>query len=69
MRSLPYATEHVLAMLSAAALSAMLVYAVATFDQSMKPSRASFAVSFVAFSVLVVVLPATHLGIRSSFNG
>src|SRR3712207_1025813 len=51
MRSLPYATEHVLASVSAAALSAVLVYAAAAYDQSMRPSRAAFVMSFAAFLV------------------
>ena len=52
MRGLPYATEHVLAIFSAAALSTVLVYAAATYDQSMRPSRAAFLASFAAFLVV-----------------
>jgi exopolysaccharide biosynthesis polyprenyl glycosylphosphotransferase len=42
----------VLATLSAAALSAVLVYVSATFDQTMKPSRGTFLMSFAAFLVV-----------------
>ncbi len=42
-RGLPYATEHILALVAAAAGSAVLVYAAATFDQSMRPSRGALS--------------------------
>lgn len=49
MRGLAYATEHILAVGGAAALSALLIYSAATFDQTMKPSRGVWFVSFVVF--------------------
>jgi exopolysaccharide biosynthesis polyprenyl glycosylphosphotransferase len=49
MRGLIYATEHILAITAAAALSAMLIYSAATFDQTMKPSRSVLLLSFVIF--------------------
>jgi exopolysaccharide biosynthesis polyprenyl glycosylphosphotransferase len=49
MRGLSYSTEHVLAVVGAAVLSALLVYSAATFDQTMKPSRGVLLISFVAF--------------------
>lgn len=49
MRGLAYATEHVLALVCAAALSSLLIYSAATFDQTMKPSRGAFLISFAAF--------------------
>ncbi len=52
IRGLPYATEHVLALLGAAMFSALLVYAAAAFDETMKPSRAAFTICFAAFLVL-----------------
>src|SRR6266545_2775341 len=48
-RSLIYATEHVLAVMAAAAVSAMLIYSAATFDQTMKPSRGVLLLSFMIF--------------------
>ncbi|MGI9087344.1 MAG: sugar transferase [Chthoniobacterales bacterium] len=52
MRGLPYATEHLLTLVGAAAISSLLVYSAATFDQTMKPSRSVMLLSFVAFVVL-----------------
>ena len=52
MRSLQYTTEHVLAISSAAAISAVLIYAAAAYDQSMRPSRAAFLMSFALFLIL-----------------
>src|ERR1043166_6911071 len=49
MRSLSYTAEHILALIAAAAASALLVYSAAAFDASIKPSRGVLAVSFVAF--------------------
>ena len=49
MRSLTYTTEHILAVAAAAALSSLVIYSAATFDQSMKPSRGVLLVSFMAF--------------------
>jgi exopolysaccharide biosynthesis polyprenyl glycosylphosphotransferase len=48
-RSLVYATEHLLAIISAGVLSAALIYSAATFDQTMKPSRGVMLVSFIIF--------------------
>src|SRR6266496_1462498 len=48
-RSLIYATEHVLTIMAAAAVSAMLIYSAATFDQTMKPSRGVLLLSFMIF--------------------
>jgi exopolysaccharide biosynthesis polyprenyl glycosylphosphotransferase len=48
-RSLVYATEHLLAILSAGVVSAGLIYSAATFDQTMKPSRGVVLVSFIIF--------------------
>src|SRR6266568_8213227 len=47
--SLTYTTEHILAVAAAAALSSLLIYSAATFDQAMKPSRGVLLVSFMAF--------------------
>jgi trk system potassium uptake protein TrkA len=49
MRGLTYTTEHILAITTAAAISAMLIYSAATFDQTMKPSRGVLLLSFVLF--------------------
>jgi exopolysaccharide biosynthesis polyprenyl glycosylphosphotransferase len=49
MRSLTYTAEHILALLAALALSSVLIYVAATFDQTMKPSRGVLLLSFVAF--------------------
>ena len=49
MRSLLYTTEHILAIAAAAAISAMLIYSAATFDQTMKPSRGMLLLSFMLF--------------------
>jgi hypothetical protein len=48
-QSLAYAAEHILAIGAAAALSAMLIYSVATFDQTMKPSRGALLLTFLTF--------------------
>src|SRR5437763_6406345 len=50
MRSLTYTAEHILALAAALALSSLLIYAAATFDQNMRPSRAVILLSFVAFT-------------------
>src|SRR5438105_2220822 len=47
--TLGYAAEHILAIIAAAAVSAMLVYSAATFDQTMKPSRGVLLLSFAIF--------------------
>jgi exopolysaccharide biosynthesis polyprenyl glycosylphosphotransferase len=49
MRGLIYTTEHILAIATAAAISAMLIYSAATFDQTMKPSRGMLLLSFMLF--------------------
>lgn len=49
MRGLTYTTEHILAVAAAAAVSALILYSAATFDESMKPSRGVLLVSFVVF--------------------
>lgn len=48
-RSLAYAAEHILAIAAAAVISAMIIYSAATFDQTMKPSRAVLLFSFFTF--------------------
>ncbi len=55
MRGLSYAAEHVLALFVAAIIASFVVYAAATFDQTMKPSRAGLLVSFVAFLPLSLI--------------
>lgn len=49
-RTLVYAAEHILAIVAAAAVSAMLIYSAATFDQTMKPSRGVLLLSFMIFA-------------------
>jgi exopolysaccharide biosynthesis polyprenyl glycosylphosphotransferase len=49
MRGLIYTTEHILAIAAAGAISAMLIYSAATFDQTMKPSRGMLLLSFLLF--------------------
>src|SRR6266508_4503837 len=46
-RTLVYATEHILALIAAAAVSAIMIYSAATFDQTMKPSRGVLLLSFM----------------------
>jgi len=48
-RTLTYTAEHILAIVGAAAVSSLLVYAAATFDSSMKPSRSAVLVAFLLF--------------------
>lgn len=48
-RTLMYAVEHILAIVAAAALSALIIYSAATFDESMKPSRGVLLISFMLF--------------------
>ncbi|HEX4707095.1 MAG TPA: sugar transferase [Candidatus Udaeobacter sp.] len=55
--TLGYAAEHILAIIAAGVVSAMLIYSAATFDQTMKPSRGVLLLSFAIF------LP-TSLGYR-----
>jgi len=47
--TLSYAAEHILAVIAAAVVSAMLIYSAATFDQTMKPSRSVLLISFTIF--------------------
>jgi len=47
--NLGYAAEHILAVIAAALVSAMLIYSAATFDQTMKPSRGVLLLSFAIF--------------------
>jgi exopolysaccharide biosynthesis polyprenyl glycosylphosphotransferase len=47
--TLSYAAEHILAIIAAAVVSAMLIYSAATFDQTMKPSRGVLLLSFAIF--------------------
>ena len=64
MRSLPYTTEHILAVAVAAAVSSLLIYSAAAYDAGMKPSRGVLLVSFVAFlplSLLYRRLFRTHM--------
>src|SRR6266853_6335275 len=47
--TLGYAAEHILAVIAAGLVSAMLIYSAATFDQTMKPSRGVLLLSFAIF--------------------
>jgi exopolysaccharide biosynthesis polyprenyl glycosylphosphotransferase len=51
-RGLAYTAEHILAMLSALAVTSLILYGAATFDHSMKPGRASIFLSFMFFTAL-----------------
>src|SRR5256886_8005377 len=59
--TLGYAAEHILAVIAAAVVSAMLIYSAATFDQTMKPSRGVLLFSFAIF------LPASLIYRRVGF--
>jgi exopolysaccharide biosynthesis polyprenyl glycosylphosphotransferase len=48
-RSLTYTAEHILAVVSAAVISSLIIYSAATIDASIKPSRGVLLVSFAAF--------------------
>ena len=50
MQTLSFTTEYILALMSAAVLSALLIYTAATYDQSMNPSRAVLLLSFILFT-------------------
>src|SRR4051812_37528653 len=50
MRGLTYTAEHIIAMLSALGVSALILYAAATYDHAMHPSRSVVLASFVAFT-------------------
>jgi exopolysaccharide biosynthesis polyprenyl glycosylphosphotransferase len=68
MRSLTYTAEHILALIAALAISSLLIYVAATFDQSMKPSRSVILLSFVAFApVSILYRRAVSARIASSF--
>src|SRR5437667_10576351 len=47
--TLGYAAEHILTIIAAGVVSAMLIYSAATFDQTMKPSRGVLLLSFAIF--------------------
>jgi exopolysaccharide biosynthesis polyprenyl glycosylphosphotransferase len=49
-RGLSYTAEHILAMIAALAVSTILLYVAATYDRSMKPSRAAVLISFLVFT-------------------
>ena len=44
-----YTAEHILAIIGAAAVSALIVYSAAAYDSSMKPSRGVLLISFTVF--------------------
>jgi exopolysaccharide biosynthesis polyprenyl glycosylphosphotransferase len=48
-QALTYAVEHILAIIVAGAISALLIYSAATFDVTMKPSRGALLLSFILF--------------------
>jgi len=48
-RSLTYTAEHILAVTCAAAISALIIYTAAAYQESMKPSRAVLLISFALF--------------------
>ena len=50
MLGLTYTAEHIIAMLSALGVSALILYGAATYDHTMKPSRSVVLASFVAFT-------------------
>jgi exopolysaccharide biosynthesis polyprenyl glycosylphosphotransferase len=50
MRGLTYTAEHILAMIAAFAIGSLVLYAAATFDQVMKPSRSAVLISFILFT-------------------
>ena len=53
--TLGYTAEHILAVIAAGVVSAMLIYSAATFDQTMKPSRGVLLLSFAIFLPLSLV--------------
>src|SRR5260370_31248994 len=56
IRGLAYTAEHILAMLAALAVSSLVLYAAATFDQNaMKPSRGSVLLGFIIFTPVSLV--------------
>jgi exopolysaccharide biosynthesis polyprenyl glycosylphosphotransferase len=48
-RGLAYTAEHILALLCAVGVSALVIYVAATYDHSMKPSRFAILSSFLIF--------------------
>ena len=52
MRGLTYTAEHILAMITALCVSALVLYDAATFDHAMKPSRSVVLASFIIFTPL-----------------
>ena len=48
-QTLAYAVEHILAVIVAGGISALLIYSAATFDIAMKPSRGALLLSFMLF--------------------
>ncbi len=68
-RTLTYMAEHILAIAGAAAISSLLVYAAATFDSSMKPSRSAVLVSFTDLSALVDPLSARGSQVSRAVHG
>jgi exopolysaccharide biosynthesis polyprenyl glycosylphosphotransferase len=48
-RGLAYTAEHILALLCALGISALVIYAAATYDHTMKPSRFAILSSFLVF--------------------
>ena len=54
MKSLPYASEHIIACLVAFLVSAVVVYIVASFDGGVASSRAIFGASFLIFGILTL---------------
>ena len=54
MRSLFYTTEHLLALTSAAIFSAFLIYSIASYEQTQKPSRGVLLLSFLLFAPLSI---------------
>jgi hypothetical protein len=48
-RSLTYTAEHILAVACAAGISALIIYAAAAYQESMKPSRGVLLISFAVF--------------------
>jgi exopolysaccharide biosynthesis polyprenyl glycosylphosphotransferase len=50
MLGLTYTAEHIIALLSALGVSALILYGAATYDHTMKPSRSVVLASFIAFT-------------------
>ena len=53
--TLGYTAEHILAVIAAGVVSAMVIYSAATFDQTMKPSRGVLLLSFAIFLPMSLV--------------